>query len=201
MTMKGTILKGNNPFLLLLLLMLRFFVPASGFAPTTTRRTLSFSIPGAASLRLPFAPFLSFEPPRLQQQRKNYSVTAIAAKPKRGAVVESYRSVSVNCSKCRQRLFRYKKKNGTKSNLVKCYVERIAEDSAGILEQEYQKLISSSNNNNDASQRSWNELVQDLPLGYGLECPHCHSQFARAAQIHGLPALKMVGGKVTMTKK
>lgn len=55
------------------------------------------------------------------------------AKPRRDSVVDSYQTVSVNCKKCGERLFRYKKKNGTKSNLVKCYVERICEDSAGLL--------------------------------------------------------------------
>jgi len=40
------------------------------------------------------------------------------ARPKSGSVVESYQTVSVNCNSCRSRLFRYKKKNGTKSNLI-----------------------------------------------------------------------------------
>jgi len=58
----------------------------------------------------------------------------LLAKPKKaGSTVDSYQTVSVNCSKCQQRLFRYKKKNGTKSNLIKCYIERISEDSAGVL--------------------------------------------------------------------
>lgn len=103
------------------------------------------------------------------------------AKPKQGGVVDSYRTVSVNCAKCGVRLFRYKKKNGTKSNLVKCYVERIAEDSSGLLaEQESLGLP--------------NEEFQ-------WECPNCQSQFARPSLIHGRPALKIVGGKVRMTKK
>ena len=55
------------------------------------------------------------------------------AAPKRGGVVDTYQTVSVLCAKCNERLFRYKKKNGMKSNLVKCYVERISEDSAGLL--------------------------------------------------------------------
>jgi hypothetical protein len=32
-------------------------------------------------------------------------------------------------------------------------------------------------------------------------CPSCDTQFARAAMIKGLPALKLVGGKTRMTKK
>ena len=105
----------------------------------------------------------------------------LLARPKKGGVVNSYQSVSVNCSKCKQRLFRYKKKNGTKSNLVKCYIERIVEDSAGVLEA--------------------HELSGEPPGDFQWQCPNCHTKFARSALIHGRPALKMVGGKVRMTKK
>jgi predicted RNA-binding Zn-ribbon protein involved in translation (DUF1610 family) len=103
-------------------------------------------------------------------------VLALGAKPKRGNVVDTYQTVSVNCAKCGERLFRYKKKNGTKSNLVKCFVERISEDSAGVLRDQ----------GNQADQ---------------YDCPSCQSRFARSAVMRGLPALKMVGGKTRMTKK
>lgn len=105
--------------------------------------------------------------------------TALSAKPKRGSVVNTYQTVSVNCKKCGERLFRYKKKNGTKSNLVKCFVERISEDCVGILEQ----------------------APENPPHDYKWQCPTCETQFARTATIKGLPALKMVGGKIRMTKK
>jgi hypothetical protein len=101
---------------------------------------------------------------------------AAAAKPKRGSVVDSYQTVSVNCAKCGERLFRYKKKNGTKSNLVKCFVERISEDCAGVLR----------DHGTSADPYS---------------CPSCQTEFARSAIIRGLPALKLVGGKIRMTKK
>jgi hypothetical protein len=101
---------------------------------------------------------------------------SLGAKPKQGNVVESYQTVSVNCAKCRERLFRYKKKNGTKSNLIKCFVERIAEDSANVLK----------------------DQGEDADT---FTCPSCETQFARAAMIKGLPALKLVGGKTRMTKK
>lgn len=110
------------------------------------------------------------------------STTKLMAKPKRGNVIDSYQTVSVNCSKCQQRLFRYKKKNGTKSNLIKCYVERIAEDSCGVLQKQIESGITHEN------YIDW-------------KCPNCESQFARSANIKGLPALKLVGGKVRMTKK
>ena len=101
------------------------------------------------------------------------------AAPKRGSIVDSYQTVSVNCSKCTTRIFRYKKKNGTKSNLIKCYIERIAEDCVGAL----QKL-----------QESGDEQGE-------LRCPKCDTRLARRTLIRGRPALKFAGGKIRMTKK
>ena len=107
------------------------------------------------------------------------------AKPKQGKVVDSYQTVSIYCSKCNLCLFRYKKKNGTKSNLVKCYIERITEDSAGIL----------------LAQQQSSSGILGMDESYLWQCPNCQTQFARSSMIHGLPALKMIGGKVRMAKK
>lgn len=110
------------------------------------------------------------------------SSTLLSAKPKSGSIVDTYQTVSVNCAKCNERLFRYKKKNGTKSSLVKCYVERITDDCAGILaDAPCENLVSAQT--------------------YEWQCPSCKTHFARTAMIHGKLALKMVGGKVRMTKK
>ena len=110
---------------------------------------------------------------------KALGVRMLAA-PKRGSVVDSYQTVAVLCNNCNERLFRYKKKNGVKSRLVKCYVERISEDSAGL-------LASRSDDSADA--------------GAEWQCPSCGTAFARSSLIHGRPALKLVGGKVRMAKK
>ncbi len=40
-------------------------------------------------------------------------------------------------------------------------------------------------------------IVEDYTLEEGI-CPSCQKQFARDALIRGAPALKIVGGKVTM---
>lgn len=40
-------------------------------------------------------------------------------------------------------------------------------------------------------------IVEDYTLEEGI-CPSCQKQFARDALIRGSPALKIVGGKVTM---
>lgn len=124
----------------------------------------------------------------LSQVRTPRDNHALYAKPKQGSIVDSYRSVSINCSKCRTRLFRYKKKNGTKSNLIKCYLERISEDSAGLLSSSAAARDGDENEYSDTQHESW-------------KCPNCQTQFARSAMIHGRPALKMIGGKVRMTKK
>ena len=97
--------------------------------------------------------------------------------------IESYQTVTVACSKCSELLFRYKKKNGLRSNLIKCYVERIVGDPHGLLAAREELRASAGGASGE------------------LCCPACGSGFARDALIHGRPALKMVGGKVRMRKK
>ncbi|KAL7498091.1 hypothetical protein ACHAWT_009853 [Skeletonema menzelii] len=112
----------------------------------------------------------------IKRQQLHSSRNPLFAKPKSGSVVDSYQTVSVNCSSCRHRLFRYKKKNGTKSNLIKCYVERIVHYQLSMFEEL------------SANDHQWS-------------CPNCGTKFARSALIHGRPALKLVGGKTRMSKK
>ena len=71
---------------------------------------------------------------------------------------------------------RYKKRNGLKSALVKCYVERIAADPHGLL-----------------------PAVTTADLAE-VCCPGCGSAFGRPRMIHGRLALKLVGGKTRATK-
>ena len=99
------------------------------------------------------------------------SIRMLAAPKRKG--IDSYQTVTVACSKCDTALFKYKKKNGLKSNLIKCYVERIVKDEHNLLARE---------------------------IGTEVRCPQCESNFARDALIHGRPALKMIGGKVRMRK-
>ena len=119
------------------------------------------------------------------------TTTPLYAKPKSGSIVDSYQPVSVNSSKCRKRLFRYKKKNGTKSNLIKCYIERISEDTAGIVE---------GMGGADGRDGGVDDAVEALE-GQEWSCPDCGQRFGRRTLIHGRPAIKLVGGKVRMTKK
>ncbi len=114
-----------------------------------------------------------------------HSSPLLMGKPKSGSVVDSYQTVSVNCKKCRTRLFRYKKKNGTKSNLIKCYIERISEDCVD--------LVSQKKSGKDAT-ASDNDPTDWI-------CPNCDTRFGKDSMIHGRPAIKLVGGKTIMTKK
>ena len=149
-------------------------------------------------------------------RRRFYSASMILrAKPKRmGSVVDNYQTVSVNCNNCRLRLFRYKKKNGTKSNLIKCYIERICEDSAGILFQSKIKTKSSAASSEQHQQPQPKHQQQQRPYDDDVSidpfessssspwtCPNCGTNFARSSLIHGRPALKLIGGKVRMSKK
>ena len=134
-------------------------------------------------------PALMLQPSLLRLAQPMQQVRMLAA-PRR-AGIESYQTVSVVCNKCRERLFRYKKKNGLKSALVKCYVERITEDPGQLLSSE----LGASTEQGGADPRT---SAIDRPREYA--CPKCASVFARSASIHGRPALKMAGGKVRMTK-
>lgn len=128
---------------------------------------------------------MAFVNPSVVALRRSFGAAAssLTAKPKRkGSLVDSYQTVSVNCAKCKFRLFRYKKKNGTKSNLIKCYVERIAQDCGGVLPPAGQSI---------------GDALSDTVYA----CPSCGTTFARPTLIRGLPALKLVGGKTRMTKK
>ena len=73
-----------------------------------------------------------------------------------------------------------------RSNLVKCYVERIVQDPHELLMRKQPV-------------RSSRETDGTTAMDYS--CPDCLTVFARDALIHGRPALKMVGGKVRMRKK
>ena len=118
--------------------------------------------------------------PRWRHARRPlHASTALCAKPQRGAAVDRFPTVSVKCATCGFCIFRYKKKNGTKSNLIKCYVERIVEDCGGVLNHGQEESSSSSS----------------------YACPSCQTTFARPAVIRGMPALKLVGGKTRMSKK
>jgi len=115
-------------------------------------------------------------PRTLQLQKKTFSLSRgfTAAAPRAGAKVEKYRKISVLCSKCGNTLFRYHKRNGTKSNLVKMFVERICGDPAGIL----------------AARKDPNHLAESE-----CSCPECQTCFGRPAIIKGRQAIKLIGNR------
>ena len=111
------------------------------------------------------------------------STSVLLAKPKRGGIVDSYRTVEVQCATCQSLLFGYKKKNGTKSNLIKVYIERIVNDPQCLLSRPVEEA--GDGRDREASQE-------------GYCCAKCSRQFGRAATIKGLPAIKIVGNRVRM---
>ena len=100
---------------------------------------------------------------------------------------------------CGARLFRYKKKNGMKSSLIKCYIERICEDSAGLLARRAALAEAGAAGAAGTAGAAGDAGAADA--GGEWQCPGCQATFARNALIHGRPALKLVGGKVRMAKK
>ncbi|CAJ1376389.1 unnamed protein product [Effrenium voratum] len=128
-------------------------------------------------LLLPFAALLRWAPV-LRPTRGLAPATRRFAAPRRGAV-ESYAKVSVLCSRCGELLARYRKRNGTKSNLIKMYVERIAEDTHSILAMESQ--IPACGENKE------------------IACPGCERSFCRGPRlVKGRPAWKIIAGRVRM---
>jgi ribosomal protein S27E len=156
-------------------------------------RACNVLLPGVSTTRL----FRSEQVPRRCWSYSTFP-WQIHGKPKQGSVVDSYQTVTVNCNNCGEKLFRYKKKNGTKSNLVKLYLERISEDCTGLLllpPKEEDAPLSSS------TQQQQQQQQQQQMQSTLWSCPNCQNNFARSAIIHGRPALKLVGGKIRMTKR
>jgi hypothetical protein len=164
--------------------------------------------------------------PEMQVTMRTVVVRTLAAQPiRKESVVDTYQTVTVRCSTCTTKLFRYKKKNGMKSNLVKCYVERIVEDCENLLSRSSASSSSSSSltpqaggvpdknkeknvaagapitNGDEEEKDDDDDVTADAGVPVEYHCPQCRTRFARAATIKGLPALKLVGGKVRMTKK
>mmetsp|Transcript_32145 Transcript_32145/g.66233 ORF Transcript_32145/g.66233 Transcript_32145/m.66233 type:complete len:132 (-) Transcript_32145:46-441(-) len=110
--------------------------------------------------------------------RNGGSVRRLAA-PRRGSAVDSYKKVAVLCSTCGELLALYRKRNGTKSSLVKMYLERVAEDPHDILG--FEGRIPACGENQE------------------LACPSCHRSFCRGPRlVKGRPAWKMISGRVRM---
>lgn len=85
-------------------------------------------------------------------------------------MVKKYRVISVSCQ-CGQPLARYRK--GGKGRLVKMFLSRIVEDSAGIF------------------------LVEPkLELGDAMHCPACHKRVATLQMVRGKVAAKVNRGGV-----
>ena len=91
------------------------------------------------------------------------------------AASDKYRTVRIACGKCHINLFRYKKKNGTKSGLTKIYHDRIVADP-------YQYLPRATSGTNNL-----------------LECPKCKSNWGRHGTKAGHKIFRCIGGKLLLS--
>ena len=55
-------------------------------------------------------------------------------------------------------------------------------------------------NGNGKLVKCWHERIAEDYTNKDLKCPKCGQQFARPATIRGLPADKIIGGKVIMKR-
>lgn len=130
---------------------------------------------------------------------------------------DSYRTVHIECSKCSTLLFKYKKKNGTKSKLVKMYLARIVFDPFHFLPSSVPDRASSSRGPytdtkhfhlgaslktdhiyESVSQEDVTSLVA-APGEKELRCPQCQSEWGRPGARAGLDVFKCIGGKIRMS--
>jgi hypothetical protein len=137
--------------------------------------------------------------------------------------IDSYPTVNVYCTTCSVQIIRYKKKNGTKSSLIKCYIERVIEDCIHLLRDQYYnhahtplRTSSSSSSSPTTSEHATNNTNEQCkvyhnfharhvpshdPMHSVYHCPNCKTTIARYARIHNIPCLKWVGGKIRMSKR
>ena len=141
-------------------------------------------------------PTFPFAPSRIPT-KKGYSTSSfnLHAMPKRGAIVDSYRTVDVSCGKCRTVMFEYKKKNGTKSALVKMFLERIVKDPFNLVTKE---RGSESNIDINSEGNSNGKEHENCKSSQEFSCPKCNLKFGRHTTIKGLPAIKIVGNRLRM---
>ena len=87
------------------------------------------------------------------------------------------RVITVEC-RCRQRLFKYYK--GGRGRLIKCFLDEIRQDYAGILETTHQSG------------------GQDSPVQ--PTCPACGKELGIVRIVRGRPALKLNQGTIKSTR-
>jgi len=83
----------------------------------------------------------------------------------------NYQTVIISCRNCLTDIFKYKKKNGTKSSLVKMFVDRITKDIHKLLD------------------------TKDIGIST-LTCPKCGVLWGRHGNIAGNKIFKCIGGKL-----
>lgn len=132
----------------------------------------------------------------------------------------SYRTMHIACAKCNTLLFRYKKKNGTKSKLVKMYTSRITFDPYDFVRQSSPTTTASDESHSTASLTSTttyskyrhrdgidsiaihdndSDATASNSKQKELSCPQCHSVWGRPGTKVGHDIFKCIGGKIRMS--
>jgi hypothetical protein len=96
---------------------------------------------------------------------------------------DAYRSVDIICNKCNEKLFKYKKKNGTNSSLIKIYYERIVRDPHRFLK------------STDEEHRL-RRVSENTDIDNDLICPKCQSKWGRRDLLTGHLIYRCIGGKL-----
>lgn len=117
---------------------------------------------------------------------------------------DSYRTVHISCNKCSTLLFKYKKKNGTKSALVKMYTARIIYDPHSFVELPPTGLrpkptVSTAVTSPAKVDGTSTEGSESTKQAKKLECPQCLSEWGRHGVKAGHTTFKCIGGKIRMS--
>jgi len=107
---------------------------------------------------------------------------------------DRYQTVEVLCAKCQTKIFKYKKKNGTKSKLVKLFKERIVSDPYGILATANFESMDQGSGADHGDVDS--DVMDGAAVSLLLACPKCKSQWGRPGSIAGNAVFKCIGGKL-----
>lgn len=127
---------------------------------------------------------------------------------------DSYRTVHITCHKCNTLLFKYKKKNGTKSKLIKMYTARIIFDpyefvhtpSHSQSHSQGEPFSSPTLNTSRLPSTLHSNSKQNLEYHVDcnvtqkkLVCPKCQSEWGRPGSKAGHDIFKCIGGKIRVS--
>lgn len=100
------------------------------------------------------------------------------------------RTVKVLCAACREPLYK-----------VLLSISVLGALPAGSLATtQHALLLQYHKNGNGKLVKCWHERIAEDYTNKDLKCPQCGLEFARATMVRGLPANKIIGGKVILKR-